>query len=76
VLADLFVTLKYPTMTLHLEGHESWTHNVNHTEGKSLVEIPVVREYSDVFLDDLPRMPPDCNVEFAIELQPRTVPIS
>jgi hypothetical protein len=36
----------------------------------------VVCEYPDVFPDDLPRMPPDRDVEFVIELQPSTAPIS
>ena len=38
--------------------------------------IPVVCEYPDVFPDELPGMPPDRNIEFTIELQPRTAPIS
>jgi hypothetical protein len=38
--------------------------------------IPVVCEYSNVFPDELPGMPPDRDIEFAIELQPRTAPIS
>jgi hypothetical protein len=38
--------------------------------------IPVVCEYSDVFPDELPGMPPDRDIEFAIELQPGTAPIS
>jgi hypothetical protein len=37
-----------------------------------LEDIPVVCEYPDVFLDDLPGMPPDRDVEFVIELQPGT----
>jgi hypothetical protein len=41
-----------------------------------LEEIPVVRGYADVFLDDLPGMPPDREIEFVIELQPGTAPIS
>jgi hypothetical protein len=41
-----------------------------------LDEIPVVCEYPDVFLDVLPGMPPDRDVEFVIELQPGTAPIS
>ena len=41
-----------------------------------LEDIPVVCEYADVFLDDLPGMPPDRNIEFVIELQPGTAPIS
>jgi hypothetical protein len=38
--------------------------------------IPVVCEYPDVFPDELLGMPPDIDIEFAIELQPRTAPIS
>jgi hypothetical protein len=41
-----------------------------------LEEIPVVREFADVFPDELPGMPPDRDVEFVIELQPVTAPIS
>jgi hypothetical protein len=39
-------------------------------------DIPIVCEYPDVFPDDLPGMPPDRDVEFIIELQPGTAPIS
>jgi hypothetical protein len=39
-------------------------------------DIPVVCEYPDVFLDDLLGMPPDRDIEFIIELQPGTAPIS
>jgi hypothetical protein len=41
-----------------------------------LESISVVCEYPDVFPDDLPGMPPDRDVEFVIELQPGTAPIS
>jgi hypothetical protein len=41
-----------------------------------LEDILVVCEYPDVFHDDLPGMPPDMDVEFVIELQPGTAPIS
>jgi hypothetical protein len=33
-----------------------------------LEDIPVVREYTDVFPDELPSLPPDRDVEFVIEL--------
>ena len=33
-------------------------------------------EFPDVFLDDLPGMPPDCDIDFIIELLPRTTPIA
>jgi hypothetical protein len=35
-----------------------------------LKKIPVVCEYADVFPNELPGMPPDRDIEFAIELQP------
>jgi hypothetical protein len=41
-----------------------------------LREIPVIYEYADVFPDKLLGMPPDRDIEFAIELQPDTAPIS
>jgi hypothetical protein len=45
-------------------------------EGIKLKDIPIVCEYPDIFLDDLPGMPPDRDIEFVIELQPGTAPIS
>jgi hypothetical protein len=38
--------------------------------------IRVVREFPDVFLEELPRMPPDREVEFVIDLLLGTAPIS
>ena len=39
-------------------------------------EVLVVSEYPDVFLEELPRMPPDRDIEFLIDLIPRTAPIA
>ena len=41
-----------------------------------LTPIPVVCEFLDVFPEDLPGLPPDREVEFSIELEPGTAPIS
>ena len=41
-----------------------------------LASIPVVCELLDVFPEDLPRLPPNRDVEFSIELEPGTTPIS
>jgi hypothetical protein len=41
-----------------------------------LKKILVVFEYADVFPDELPGMPPDRDIEFAIELQPGMASIS
>jgi hypothetical protein len=42
----------------------------------SLEEIRLVHEYPDVFPEELPGMPPDHDIEFHIELLPRTPSIS
>ena len=45
-------------------------------ESLKVEDIPVVREFSDVFPEELPGLPPDREVEFSIELVPGTGPIS
>ena len=49
---------------------------INNKEADSLETIKVVSEFSDVFPKDLPGMPLERKVEFAIELIPGTAPIS
>ncbi|KAA0061889.1 DNA/RNA polymerases superfamily protein [Cucumis melo var. makuwa] len=39
-------------------------------------DVPVVKEFLDVFPDDLSGLPPDREIEFTIELLPGTAPIS
>nr|AAV32158.1 putative polyprotein [Oryza sativa Japonica Group] len=41
----------------------------------ALQEIPIVRDYPDVFPEDLPGMPPKRDIEFRIDLVPGTNPI-
>ncbi|KAH9658001.1 hypothetical protein KPL70_023315 [Citrus sinensis] len=48
----------------------------DHPDGACLEDIPIVREFIDVFPEDLPGLPPDREVEFTIELVPGTTPIS
>jgi hypothetical protein len=50
--------------------------SVHHTTAQNLEDIPVACEFPDIFPEDLPGMPPDQDVEFIIELQPGTAPIS
>ena len=38
--------------------------------------MPVVKEYPDVFLEDISGLPPDREVEFTIDVLPSTAPIS
>jgi hypothetical protein len=41
-----------------------------------LEHISVVREFADVFLEELPRMPPERELEFTIDLKLGTRPIA
>ena len=45
-------------------------------EGYVLDEIPVIRDFLDVFPDDMVGLPPEREVEFTIDLIPGTEPIS
>ena len=45
-------------------------------EGTRLEDIPIVKDFPDVFPDDIPDLPPDREVDFTIDLIPGTEPIS
>jgi hypothetical protein len=45
-------------------------------KGTSLDEIRIARNYPDIFLEELPDMPPNRDIEFIIELLPGTPSIS
>jgi hypothetical protein len=73
------VAVNSPTIgytTLYLPFKDSADPCAYVTITSHLDEIPVVCEYSNVFQDELPSMPLDRDVEFVIELQPGTAPIS
>jgi hypothetical protein len=65
----------YGKVSLQLRPIAHLQASIYHAIAKSLNEIHVVHEYSDVFPDDLPGMPPDRAIEFKIELQPGTAPV-
>jgi hypothetical protein len=48
---------------------------LNHLDAASTLDIRTVSEFLDVFLEELPGMPPDREIEFVIELVPGTAPI-
>ena len=45
-------------------------------EPAKLEDIPVVNKFPDVFSEELPGLPPDREIEFAIDLAPGTEPVS
>ncbi|KAE8714558.1 hypothetical protein F3Y22_tig00110195pilonHSYRG00185 [Hibiscus syriacus] len=63
---------------LLLQGCQGFLANVidSRAQEKRLEEIPIVREFPDVFPAELPGLPPDREVEFQIEIMPGTAPIA
>ena len=49
---------------------------MNSLSGVVQEEVPLVKDFPDVFPQELPGMPPDRDIEFFIELLPGTGPIS
>ena len=49
---------------------------VNSLKEVSLEDVPILKEYPDVFPEELPGMPPDSDIEFLIDLMPGTGPIA
>jgi hypothetical protein len=66
----------YGKVTLHLPVIARIKTSLHHMVERRLQDIHVVREFPDVFLEELPGMPPERAIEFEIELQPGMTPIA
>jgi hypothetical protein len=78
-IADQLVDLDSPMygkVILHLPAVSRIKASLLHVVKLKLEGIHVIREFLDVFPDDLPGMPPERVIEFKIELQPITAPIA
>ncbi|XP_076891960.1 uncharacterized protein LOC143543538 [Bidens hawaiensis] len=71
-----FISVMKATKYLRKQGIVYMISVIISIKGKELNEIPVVSEYSDVFPEDLPGQPPDCEIEFRIHVIPGTTPIA
>ena len=60
------------------QGCEAYLAHVVDTKKETpiLDEIPIVREFPDVFPEELPGLPPDREIEFSIDLIPGAEPVS
>jgi hypothetical protein len=71
VIAGQLIRLDSPVygkVTLQLLAISHIKASLHHVVELKFEDIHVVREFSDVFLDDLPGMPPEREIEFKIEL--------
>jgi hypothetical protein len=69
-------SLMYGKVILHLPAVSRIKASLHHVVELKLEDIHVIREFPDVFPDDLPRMQPKRAIEFIIEQQPGTTPIA
>ena len=80
--AEIVVVLKVISVTKasKLLNQSTWSilaSVMDTREGEiSLTTEPVVKEYPDVFPEELPRLPSHREIDFVIELEPNTTPIS
>ena len=60
------------------QGCEAYLAHVIDVDKKmpKIEDVPVVNEFPDVFPDELPGLPPDREIKFAIDLAPGTEPVS
>jgi hypothetical protein len=66
----------YGKVILHLPMISRIKASLHHVVELKLEDIQVIRDYSDVFLDELLGMPSERAIEFKIELQPGTAPFA
>jgi hypothetical protein len=66
----------YGKVILHLPAISRIMTSLDHVVELKLEDIHVIREYPDIFPDELPGMPPERAIEFKIELQPGTAPVA
>ena len=52
----------------YLKDREKWS--------ELLAHIPIVKKFPNVFLEELPRLPPEREVEVSIDIIPESAPIA
>nr|GEX19465.1 putative ribonuclease H-like domain-containing protein [Tanacetum cinerariifolium] len=76
------ITFRNEILTIRGEGCHVFLANITSTKdedkskGKRLEDIPVVREFPEVFLEDLPGILPTRKVKFQIDLVPGVAPVA
>ena len=50
--------------------------DIESNKEKRIEDFPIIEEFKDVFLEEIPGLPPKRNIEFSIELTPGSVSAS
>jgi hypothetical protein len=72
----VLTTPKGNRIRVEVKVQKQETATVNQLNDGANKEDPVVEEFPNVFPEELPGMPPHRDIEFIIELLPRTAPIA
>ncbi|GJX37886.1 hypothetical protein Tco_0251189 [Tanacetum coccineum] len=65
-----------PPMSGSKEAHITTKEAKDKSEEKRLEDVPIVRDFPEVFPEDLPGIPPARQVEFQIDLVPGAAPVA
>ncbi|GKB72546.1 putative reverse transcriptase domain-containing protein [Tanacetum coccineum] len=77
VCAEKIVRIPWGNETLIVHGDESnQGYEAHKLEKKRLEDVPIIRDFPDVFLEDLPGLPLTRQVEFQIDLIPGAAPVA
>ncbi|GJT65882.1 putative reverse transcriptase domain-containing protein [Tanacetum coccineum] len=82
VCAEKIIRIPYGNETLIIRGCQVFLAHVttkeaeDKSEEKRLEDVPIVRDFPEVFPEDLPGLPPTRQVEFRIDLVPGAAPVA
>ncbi|GJV00051.1 reverse transcriptase domain-containing protein [Tanacetum coccineum] len=83
VCYEKYIRVPYNNDMLIIQGEKSGIKSESRleeekteTSERRIKDVPVIRDFLKVFPEDLPRLPPTCQVEFHIELIPRAAPVA
>ncbi|GJU70139.1 putative reverse transcriptase domain-containing protein [Tanacetum coccineum] len=64
------------TLIIHGDGSNQGNEVEDKLENKRIEDVPIVRDFPEVFLEDLSGLPPTRQVEFQIDLVPGAAPVA
>ncbi|GKF79560.1 putative reverse transcriptase domain-containing protein, partial [Tanacetum coccineum] len=76
VCGEKFVRIPYGNKMLIVESDKGVSRLKKKSKEKRLEDVPVIRDFPEVFPEDLSGLPPPRQVEFRIDLVPRVAPVA
>nr|GFC36800.1 putative reverse transcriptase domain-containing protein [Tanacetum cinerariifolium] len=76
VCGDKFVHILYGNKMLIVKSDKGVSRLKKKSKEKRLEDVPVIRDFLEVFLEEFPGLPPPRQVEFRIDLVPGAAPVA